>query len=319
MQPKHLQLAPRLQLLADLVPQGARLADIGTDHGYLPVWLLQQGRISSAIAADIGAGPLEHARRTAREYDVYGLAFRLCDGLSAIAPDEADTLVIAGMGGETIIHILESAPWTRRLPRFCCSRRRRSSCCVRWLREHGYAADAERLVEDKGKLYLVLSVRGAEPGTASVLEQYGGFCLEGDPLYGAYLTRQIARLRRRAEGIRESRGEGRRRSCPLRRSWRKRRRYGSMAAVREIEQFLYTVGTARSSRRAGTTWVCSSATRRPRGHAGSRRARRDAGRRGRGGAARRGADRGTPPGHERPLARAADADAPATIRGSAGC
>ena len=61
MQPKHLQLAPRLQLLADLVPQGARLADIGTDHGYLPVWLLQQGRISSAIAADIGAGPLEHA------------------------------------------------------------------------------------------------------------------------------------------------------------------------------------------------------------------------------------------------------------------
>ena len=60
MQPKHLQLAPRLQLLADLVPQGARLADIGTDHGYLPVWLLQQGRISSAIAADIGAGPLEH-------------------------------------------------------------------------------------------------------------------------------------------------------------------------------------------------------------------------------------------------------------------
>lgn len=48
---------------------------------------------------------------------------------------------------------------------------------------------------------------GRSPGTASVLEQYGGFCLEGDPLYGAYLTRQIARLRRRAEGIRESRGE----------------------------------------------------------------------------------------------------------------
>ena len=62
---KHLQLQPRLRLLADMVPQGARLADIGTDHGYLPVWLMQQGRIASAIAADIGPEPLAHARRTA--------------------------------------------------------------------------------------------------------------------------------------------------------------------------------------------------------------------------------------------------------------
>lgn len=126
--------------------------------------------------------------------------------LSAIAPDEADTLVIAGMGGETIIHILESAPWTRGCT-LLLQPQTKIELLRAWLREHGYAADAERLVEDKGKLYLVLSVRGAEPGTASVLEQYGGFCLEGDPLYGAYLTRQIARLRRRAEGIRESRGE----------------------------------------------------------------------------------------------------------------
>ena len=65
---KHLQLQPRLRLLADMVPAGAHLADIGTDHGYLPVWLMQQGRIASAIAADIGPEPLDHARRTAAEY-----------------------------------------------------------------------------------------------------------------------------------------------------------------------------------------------------------------------------------------------------------
>ena len=65
---KHLQLQPRLRLLADMVPAGAHLADIGTDHGYLPVWLMQQGRIASAIAADIGPEPLAHARRTAAEY-----------------------------------------------------------------------------------------------------------------------------------------------------------------------------------------------------------------------------------------------------------
>lgn len=77
---KHLQLQPRLRLLADMVPAGAHLADIGTDHGYLPVWLMQQGRITSAIAADIGPEPLAHAgaprRNTAPALDL-----RLCDGL----------------------------------------------------------------------------------------------------------------------------------------------------------------------------------------------------------------------------------------------
>lgn len=189
-----------------MVPEGCRLADVGTDHGYLPVYLLQRRRIRGAVAADIGAEPLAHARRTAEAYGVEGIDFRLCDGLRDIAPDEVDTAVIAGMGGETIIHILESAPWTRGCT-LLLQPQTKIELLRAWLREHGYAADAERLVEDKGKLYLVLSVRGAEPGTASVLEQYGGFCLEGDPLYGAYLTRQIARLRRRAEGIRESRGE----------------------------------------------------------------------------------------------------------------
>ena len=86
---KHLQLQPRLRLLADMVPQGARLADIGTDHGYLPVWLMQQGRIASAIAADIGPEPLAHARRTAEEYGA-ALDLRLCDGLRGIAAHEAD-------------------------------------------------------------------------------------------------------------------------------------------------------------------------------------------------------------------------------------
>lgn len=81
---KHLQLQPRLPVLADMVPQGARLADIGTDHGYLPVWLMQQGRIASAIAADIGPEPLAHARRTAEEYGT-ALDLRLCDGLRGIA------------------------------------------------------------------------------------------------------------------------------------------------------------------------------------------------------------------------------------------
>ena len=95
------------------MPQGARLADVGTDHGYLPVWLLQHGRIESAIASDINALPLDHARATAREYGVTErMDFRLCPGLAKIKAEECDAIAIAGMGGETILGILEAAPWT---------------------------------------------------------------------------------------------------------------------------------------------------------------------------------------------------------------
>ena len=100
-------------------PRGARLADVGTDHAYLPACLLMEGKIPSAIAADLREGPLRRARETAAEYGCGDrMAFRLCDGLSGIRPEETDAVVIAGMGGETIAQILEAAPWvrTRKIP-----------------------------------------------------------------------------------------------------------------------------------------------------------------------------------------------------------
>ena len=107
-------LSSRLAAVAALVPSGARLADIGTDHACLPVSLLLEGRIDHAIAADVRKGPLDHARRTAEEYGVENqLDFRLCDGLAGIRADECDTITIAGMGGETIAGILSRAEWTR--------------------------------------------------------------------------------------------------------------------------------------------------------------------------------------------------------------
>ena len=198
---KHLQLQPRLRLLADLVPQGARLADIGTDHGYLPVWLMQQGRIASAIAADIGPEPLAHARRTAEEYGA-ALDLRLCDGLRGIAPHEADTLVMAGMGGETIIQILTDSPWPRTSGCTLLLQPQTKVELLRgWLRENGYRCTEERLVQDKGKLYVTLSVTGGPSGEASDAERYGGFCLEHDPLYGLYLEQQLRRLYLRMDGL----------------------------------------------------------------------------------------------------------------------
>ena len=95
-----MELSPRLQAIARQVPQGARLADVGTDHGYLPVWLLLNGRIGYAIAADLRKGPLDRAKGTARRFgQTDGISFRLCNGLTGIHEGEVDTVAIAGLGG----------------------------------------------------------------------------------------------------------------------------------------------------------------------------------------------------------------------------
>ena len=203
MQNRQLQLQPRLQLLADLVPSGARLADVGTDHGYLPVWLLQHGRISAAIAADIGPEPLEHARRTAAEYGVQGINFRLCDGLRGIAPEEADTGVLAGMGGETMIHILSAAPWTRcpGAVTLLLQPMTKAGDLRRWLSDNGYCFTQERLVRDKDFLYPVLVVTGGTQPPLTKFQQEYGLLLSKDPLYGDYLDLHLRRLEQAEAGM----------------------------------------------------------------------------------------------------------------------
>lgn len=203
---RRLQLQPRLQLLADMTPAGCRLADIGTDHGYLPVWLLQRERIQSAIAADIGAEPLAHARRTAEEYGVEGISFRLCDGLANISPEETDTVIIAGMGGETIIAILENAPWTKDGAHTLLLQPMTKAADLRyWLSVNGYSFTEERLVWDKNYLYPVLRVTGGgTPQALTERQALTGVALDNDPLYREYLTQQADKLRRTAEGLRRS-------------------------------------------------------------------------------------------------------------------
>ena len=203
---RRLQLQPRLQLLADMVPEGCRLADVGTDHGYLPVYLLQRRRIRGAVAADIGAEPLAHARRTAEVYGVEGIDFRLCDGLRDIAPDEVDTVVIAGMGGETIIAILEGAAWTKDGAHTLLLQPMTKAADLRyWLAVNGYRFTEERLVWDKNYLYPVLRVTGGgTPQALTERQALTGVALDNDPLYREYLTQQADKLRRTAEGLRRS-------------------------------------------------------------------------------------------------------------------
>ena len=201
---KGLTLTSRLQLLADWVPQGAAFADIGTDHAYLPVWLVVNGRVSHAIASDLRKGPLQRARETGRTYGAEGIDYRLGSGLDTVQPHEADTIAIAGMGGENIASILAAAPWTADGNHtLLLSPHTKAEQLRRYLMEHGYAILREALVRDRGTLYPVMEVTAGEM-TLTEGQIWGGAKLLQDPLGERYIIERIIRLQGAVAGSNRS-------------------------------------------------------------------------------------------------------------------
>lgn len=238
---KRITLQPRLRLLAEMTPPGRPSGGYRAPTTAICRFGCCRRAHPSAIASDVGAEPLEHARRTAEEYETQGLDFRLCDGLSGIEPEETDTVVIAGMGGETIRDILRAAPWAADGHHTLLLQPMTKVELLRgWLRENGYSCTEERLVQDKGKLYVILSVTGGPSGEASDAERYGGFCLEHDPLYGLYLEQQLRRLYLRMDGLHGAETRARRSRWRLWRIfWKKRRRRGSVVTVNDVTQMMF--------------------------------------------------------------------------------
>ena len=200
-----LELTPRLRTAADLVPAGARLADIGTDHAYLPAALLLEGKIPYAIAADLRHGPLLRAKETAAEYGCRDkMGFRLCDGLKGIRPEETEAIVIAGMGGETIAQILAAVPLVLQPMSSLHDLRE-------WLFQNGYQIEEERLAREEDAIYVVMSVRAGEMAPLTPAELWAGR-QSRDALRGPYLEGLIRKLDRAIAGLslaREGRGEAR--------------------------------------------------------------------------------------------------------------
>ena len=171
---EQIRLSPRLRCIAELVPPGAALADVGTDHGLLPLHLLLSGTIVSAWASDIRPGPLSRAEQNRKKYGAETMRCVLCDGLTGVDPGSVDTVVIAGMGGETITAILAASPWAYRDRTLILQPMTKPEILRAALSEHGMRIYAERLVEDAGKLYAVLCARPGEPEALSEAELYIG-------------------------------------------------------------------------------------------------------------------------------------------------
>ena len=197
-------LDKRLSAVAALVRQGSRLADIGTDHAYLPVHLVQSGVCPSAIASDIGAGPLDAARRTVTENGLTSeIALRLGDGLSTVKTEEVEDVAIAGMGGETIAAILEAAPWVQNEDiRLILQPMTRAEDLRRWLLTNGFTVLEEHLIIDGRHLYPVLAAQYTGDTSCDDLLIYGGFFTaeEGRP----YRQMMAEHLLRRAQGLAHS-------------------------------------------------------------------------------------------------------------------
>ena len=202
-------LGPRLALCAALVREGSPLCDVGTDHAYLPIWLLKTGKIPRALACDINPGPLEAARRDGAKYEVgEALSFRLSDGLRAVLPEEAGDVVLAGMGGELILRSVGETPWLRDGAKRLVLQPMSSVPQLRLgLQELGFAVLEEQAVEDGGKIYSAFAAQyqGQVPDPGP-LYPYLGKLTPGAPWVDRYGEKVLRDLENQARGARH-RGE----------------------------------------------------------------------------------------------------------------
>ena len=154
------KISDRLKTAASLVSEGVVLADVGTDHGYVPIYLLEQKKIRCAIAMDINKGPLERAKEHIQLYgmDAY-IQTRLSDGVAALQMGEADSILVAGMGGGLVMHILEEGKAVCQAAGELILQPQSELSGVRdYLAKNGYMIDAERMVFEDGKYYPMMRV-----------------------------------------------------------------------------------------------------------------------------------------------------------------
>ena len=193
------ELSNRLQTIASLVKTGSRIADIGTDHGFLPIYLAQAGVITHAVAMDIRKGPLARAEEHVGAYGLTEMIeTRLSDGLEKLNAGEADTVIIAGMGGPLILEILSRGmAVVPSVKQFILSPQSDWNGFRKGLKQMGFVQLGEDMVCEDGKYYLITEVRYAPEGVTCVEVQeledrFGPFLLkEKHPELRRYLEWQL--------------------------------------------------------------------------------------------------------------------------------
>ncbi|MBQ5545864.1 MAG: SAM-dependent methyltransferase [Clostridia bacterium] len=197
-------LGARLAACADMVREGKVPADIGTDHAYLPIWLVQSGKVPRAYASDIHEEPIQSAKFNIKRY---GLSDKIitftADGLAKIPPDDVDDIIIAGMGGDAIAAILAQADWIRdEKYRLILQPMSHAERLREYLYRHGFTMIDEKPVCEANRIYTVIHATystNAKPFTE--FDFYAGRLGPDNPLSVRLLEKQADILEAVADGM----------------------------------------------------------------------------------------------------------------------
>lgn len=177
-------ISKRLELVASFVPQGAILLDVGSDHAYLPIELIERGKIESAIAGEVVEGPYQSA---VKNVEAHGLKekiqVRLANGLAAFEEgDQVSVITIAGMGGRLIARILEEGlEKLSNVRRLILQPNNREDDLRIWLQENGFQIVAESILEEAGKFYEILVVEAGQMKLSA-----------SDVCFGPFLSKELS-------------------------------------------------------------------------------------------------------------------------------
>lgn len=190
-----MELSRRLRMNASFVTPGNRLADVGTDHGYIPIALRLEGVIPSALAMDVNPGPLERAKEHIQQFHLEtDIHTRLSDGVQSLCPGEADSVLIAGMGGALTVKILTEGEEVLKTVQELILQPQSEIDKVRsYLLTHGYRITQEAMVYEEGKYYPAMKAVHGEMSLWQEAElQYGKYLLqEKHPILKQYLEEKL--------------------------------------------------------------------------------------------------------------------------------
>jgi tRNA (adenine22-N1)-methyltransferase len=198
-------LTPRLSAVASLVKGGGIIADIGTDHGYLPIYLIQNDIVKGAIAADIGKEPLKNAERSVCQYELTDkIKLRLSDGLREFSSDDADEIIFAGMGGTLIAEKLEETNWIKTDKiHFIFQPQSRAEDLREFLYKNGFSICQEIATHEARRVYITFdAVYTGEIGDYTVADCFIGRLPHNEDSH-KHISQQLARLTKKYEALTE--------------------------------------------------------------------------------------------------------------------